>query len=242
MPQRNDLAAELVAALSDKRVHDALGQIFEDRMQWMINKIDELQRENKQQNEEIDKLKTDLKTAYSKIDDLEAYNRRDNLIIAGLPVVSYAEAASSTTGESAAGQPTENMKTTEASVLALCQQLQVPITPSDISIAHRLQKRNDDEPPAVIVRFTSRKARDSVYAARFQLKNRKDNTIFINEDLTKTTAKLFAQARKLVKNKVIFSTWTKIGTVYIKREDTPTCRPTRILSVEDLFSPPQQNE
>jgi hypothetical protein len=93
----------------------------------------------------------------------EAYTRRDNLIITGLPVRSAAEAASIPDGDGRG----EHGATTQQAVLELCNQhLNVPITPADISITHRLKKQPTAKgPPAVIVRFTNRIARDTVYAA-----------------------------------------------------------------------------
>ena len=78
-------------------------------------------------------------------------------------------------------------------------QLHLQIQPNDISITHRLKKRNvsDAGPPVTMIRFTNRKAREAVYKARRQLRGT-PNCIFINEDLTKSTADLFRQARQLV--------------------------------------------
>jgi hypothetical protein len=107
------------------------------------------------------------------------------LIIAGLPMVDYAEAASSSTTGSWF-QPQSSSKATENSVLELAKNhLGVSLTSTDISIAHRLRKKSDGSPPAVIVLFTNRNARDSMYAARHQLKSVTDARIYINEDLTK---------------------------------------------------------
>jgi ribosome biogenesis protein Nip4 len=237
MSKNKDPVLDFVTALSDKRVKDKLSEILQENLQAAFDKIDELKKQTEKQGAEIAKLKSDLSVAYNKIDDLESYNRRDNLIITGLPSTSYAEASS---GESAtdntAHMESEHARATEESVLALCQQLQVQITTSDISIAHRLKKRgnpNNRGPPAVIVRFTNRKARDAVYAARFLLRNRRDK-IYINEDLTANVAKVFAEARQLVKQRIIYSAWTKAGAVFIKQDSSPSCRPTRILSADDL--------
>jgi len=67
---------------------------------------------------------------------LEAYNRRDNLIISGLSLANYAEAATVT--DSANHNAThENSETTEKFVLALCQQqLKVNITPADDTVLY----------------------------------------------------------------------------------------------------------
>ena len=169
-----------------------------------------------------------------RIDGLEAYNRRENLIVCGLPVNNAAEAASATADADSSGTA-ENAAETEKAVLALCQQkLKVNIGPSDISVTHRLKKTGTAPGPApVIVRFTNRKALDAVYAARFALKHHTGN-IFINEDLTSYRTHLFAEARKLVKHKQVASSWTANGDIFIRISTAPSCKPKRIQNLEDL--------
>jgi len=181
----------------------------------------------------ISKLESDLQKANSRVDELEAYTRRDNLVISGLPVESYAEASSSTE-QDGRGESSEG---TEKSLLKLFNdQLKVNVSPADISVAHRLRKRGGSSavnsgPPAVIVRFTNRKTRDRVYNARRELRNM-NTRIFINEDLNQSTNKLFFNARHLVKSRIIHSAWTYTGNVFIK--ETSTSRPRRITSTDDL--------
>lgn len=235
MSRRNDPVDDFIRALSDKRVKELLGSIFDDQLKAALLEIEDLKRQNAQQSEQINDLVSELHVAQAKIDDLEAYNRRDNLIITGLPLANLAEAV--TAAESSATMHVhEHAAVTERAVLALCQdKLEVPITPADISISHRLRKkRGSIDPPAVIVRFTNRKTRDAVYAARKKLKKYRENAIYINEDLTKNTAELFSQARKLVKQKRIASAWTSGGSVYYKLTDLPTCRAKRVVSSSDL--------
>jgi len=113
----------------------------------------------------------------------------------------------------------EHTSCTEKSVLELfSRHLNVPVVATEVSIAHRLkQNRATEGPPAVIVRFTIRKARDAVYAARRKLKNLHESRVFINEDLSKPKVNLFMHARKLTKEKVIHhSTWTSAGEVFYK--------------------------
>jgi hypothetical protein len=92
---------------------------------------------------------------------------------------------------------------------------------------------NVQGPPAVMVRFTNRKARDAVYAARQRLKTCQD-PVFINEDLTKSAAKLFSQARKLVKEKAVYKAWTNMGSVFIKVNDHPATKPKLVCKITDL--------
>ena len=74
----------------------------------------------------------------------------------------------------------------ENSILELVNvQLGVKVTPTDISIAHRLRTKKDIKgPPHILVRFTNMKVRDAVYKARCALKNHM-HQVFINKDLQK---------------------------------------------------------
>jgi uncharacterized coiled-coil protein SlyX len=231
MPPKQNTADDLIIALRDPRVLEAIAGIFELKLQPMLDTITELKDENARKSVQIEKLQNHLRSVTSRVEELETYTRRDNLLIAGLPTDSFAEASATTNSEE--GRPSQSV---EQSVLNLFNhKLGVPIQPCDISIAHRLRKQdaNDVRPPMTIVRFTNRKAREAVYGARRQLKNGKDK-IFINEDLPKTTADLFRQARLLVRAHVIHSAWTSSCCVYIKSSSDVNCRPQKVSSLGDL--------
>lgn len=76
------------------------------------------------------------------------------MVIAGLPVNNYAEAAAVSTSND--GNP-ESSAVTESAVLQLVNtKLNVPLMPHDISFVHRLKsKPHERAPPNVIVRFSS---------------------------------------------------------------------------------------
>jgi len=230
-PKAEVSVESLIAALSNQKVIEALSKSFQPVIQAAIdNALQKFNTELKKRDELISKLQQDILVAENKIDSLEGYNRRDNLLISGLPVTSFAEAASVA---STRNNELESSAQTEVAVLELFnQQLGVPIVKQDISIAHRL-KPNRQGPPVVIVRFTSRRARESVFAARRQLRNNR-TPIYINEDLSKKTAELFKQTRQMVKAKRIHSTWTHGGTVYVKVSGEPSCKPKRLDDIREL--------
>jgi hypothetical protein len=224
---------ELVSALKDEKVLEAIGALIERKLQPFVAAISELKTNNEELNLKATKLESDLNMANRKIDSLEAYNRADNLIVVGMPVVDYAEATSATSSDLTSSS--ETSATTERAIIELCRdKLNVGITTSDISIAHRLKKSNSSSGPApIIVKFSTRKARDAVFAARRRLKG-SSTPIFINEDLTKVTADLFRRARLLFKNKRIYGTWTQKGSVYVKTSNDPGCRAIRIADIDQL--------
>lgn len=229
MAPKQQTVEDLIVALRDPRVLEALAGIFETKLQSVII---ELKKDSDQKATLISKLQTDLQSANSRIEALEAYTRRDNLIIAGLPIETFADVAAT---QETSSQGAEHSQSVEQSVLRLFnEQLGVRVLPSDISIAHRLKKRaNIAGPPSTVVRFTNRKAREDVYAARRNLRHASAR-IFINEDLNRTTADLFRQARLLVRSKRIHQAWTSSCTVYIKETGEPNCRPKKVLSLADL--------
>ena len=151
---------------------DAIGNIFS-------NKLKELSVEN-------NRLKEELSAANQRIDALETYSKKSNLIITGIPFASYAESASTQQNQGGVAANLESAEVTENAFLKIVNdQLGVNITSSDISLAHRLPKSTKPgSPSAIIVRFTNLKARDRVYRARKALKGYKDSRIYINEDLS----------------------------------------------------------
>ena len=115
----------------------------------------------------------------------------------------------------------------ENTVLKLLNdELKANIKSSDISVMHYLPrknpakgKNNTKKQKDVIVRFTNRKAKNSVMAKKSMLKRRKEDgqpPIFISEHLTKATSELFYQARELRRMKKINNTWTYNCKVFIR--------------------------
>ena len=141
------------------------------------------------------------------------------MVISGLPAVSNTDAVqTSDDGGSAANNV---MLKQEVIQLFNSLLLEKPILKSDISVAHHLKQQIPNKPAPIIVRFTNIKAKDAVYRARRRPKSlpgRDVNThIYINDDLTKTTADLFRRACELRQQRKIFSAWTFKGVLCIKR-------------------------
>lgn len=246
MGPKHNQVEDLIIALRDERVLEALTQAV---VKPLLESIAELRKDTEKNTAVINRLRNDLKTATNRIktleerenqrlESLEQYARRDNLLIAGLPVESYAETASITT----MGEETPSSRT-EKSVLKLFnEKLHLNITPDDISIAHRLKTPSSAAagPPLTIVKFTNRKAREAVYGARRLLKPPSgphistSPHIYINEDLCKSVANVYKHARQAVKTKQIISTWTSSCSVYVKVSADQTSRPRKISTIADL--------
>ena len=181
-PRINNPVDDLINALQDESVHKAITALFDNRFE-ILSRMYDLLKENTHLRQCLDKANTN-------IDELEAYHRQPNLVISGLAITSYVDAASQQSGEH--GEPSSSSISAENAVLELVNtQLEVKVSSSDITIAHRLKQRQpSNRPPSIIVCFTSMKVRDQVYRTRRSLKN-SHPSVYINEDFTKMTASIY---------------------------------------------------
>src|SRR6218665_2033561 len=91
--------------------------------------------------------------------------------------------------------------------------LDIDLSADDITDIHRIYIKNGKQPTPVVVEFFSKMARDRILQSRKQLRSApaiRDHPIYINENLTKRNAHVFALARRLVKDKVIHSEWLHV--------------------------------
>jgi hypothetical protein len=134
-----------------------------------------------------------------KYDRLEQYGRRNSIRIRGI-------------------QEPDNTNTeiTDAEVIKLATQLQVPITQSDINRSHRVGIKRDQQSRDILVKFVSHNVKVQFMMSRMKLKG---SGIYINEALTRTRAQLFSQTRALKRQKKIQDTWTKTGAIFVKLLD-----------------------
>ena len=228
---------ELIDALQDDRVVEQLAAVFlvklnsilDDKLDKLSvqinqNRIKSLQLEAelnavKKRNETLNNECNVLK---NRVADLDEYTRRDNVIINGLKL-NYAAASS-----------TDSSIACETAVLQLCADLGVPMGAGDISVAHGLgAARGSAGTSSMLVRFTSRKARDRLFEKRKELKTVAPR-VYLNEHLTSDNMELFKTARRLVKEKKLASAWTNKGCVFVKISDLPTARPQKIKSMSEL--------
>ena len=182
-----------------------------DSFEDLRKEIQSLTIENMDIRKKLDETEGKLKTAENEIEELQQYTRRNNLEIHGIP---------ETTNEN-----------TDDIVKKVAEAVDVEVLNSDIDISHRLPTRNEQQQPAIIVRFTRRSIRNQLYAARKKLQKKttsdiglhtprqENHRIYINEQLTRRNKQLFHNAnmkRKTLKWKYI---WTQNGRIYVRKEN-----------------------
>ncbi|XP_067660323.1 uncharacterized protein [Haliotis asinina] len=158
-----------------------------------------------------EKLEKTTEELYMKYDELEQHSRRNSIRIIGV-------------------HESEDEDIQKAT-LDVFKKINKDISISDIDRCHRVGKRVQGRSRQIIVKFVSYQDKDGVYTQRRKLRAMMEN-VFVNEDLTHYSSKLFKMARDLRKSRWIENTWTKDGHIYILEQPDGAVR--QIQCKEDL--------
>ena len=174
----------------------------------------------------IEKQLNEINELYGQQDNLEQYTRKNSLEIHGIPEEIYTS--------------------TEDVIIKLGEQLQVPISPEDMDISHKLYSGKNN-PKSIIMKFVSHKKKSQLYKKRTELKEisladifpgfsmaviAKSRGIFINENLTPYRKYIMKKANELKKDRMIQSVWTLDSKIFVKT--SPEGSPIRIYCEDDL--------
>lgn len=152
----------------------------------------------------------------NKVEDLEQYTRRNDVIVTGLKIQprSYAHAVSSDRDR----ETDQDATTMEQQVAVFLRSKGIEMDCNKIEACHPLPRRRNVgntavKHPAIIIRFVNRKDKAALLKQGRKLRG---TNVFINEHLTKQNADLARKARNLRKEGKIQSTWTNNCKVFIK--------------------------
>ena len=165
-------------------------QIEQDRLK---REVKELKEERQILVEEVETTKSNLNFVIEKNNELEQYNRGNNIRVFGIRDVKREEKA---------------VETEKAVRELIHNKLGYKLVDSDIEVAHRLGSYQSNKDRAVIVRFNSRKVTEEVTSRRRALKG---SGIVIAEDLTKINAARYQKVREL---SGVVRAWTRRGEIY----------------------------
>ena len=207
----DQLVTKLIAILNDSPVLNKMKTVlFPEKLSNEIRHLREtilsFQKKLDENSQHIIMLETKVSGLECKLDEIEQYGRRSNLIFSG-----FAELPQG-----------EDLKGKLLDIANNVMGVTPPSQPGDIERAHRLGRKTDTiRPRAVIALFVSGKTRDRVYRSRATLKTHNHSTdqhhnIFINEDLTTMRSNLAYATRTLKKSKRITDCWTFNGKIVIK--------------------------
>ena len=188
----------------------------QSQMQELINRLVE---DNKRKDEQIEVLS-------NRVDELEQYTRRDDVLLSGLPTKqkSFAQALKGHSSQTGEHTPIEEVESLECQVLSFLKVKGIELHSDEISAIHPLKPKNPKQIPPIVIRLISRKTKERLMKNSFKLKNSEKEKeerkpmVFINEHLTTKNANIARMARELKKTNKIAGTWTRNGSVFIKKE------------------------
>lgn len=208
-----------VSALEQPEVQEALGRSLGALIELTVaEKVDEkckvlqerVQQSIRAKDKEIKELREEICSLKKDQDELNAYSRREDLIIKNLEVKeSYSDRARGTPSS----EHSENVK--RAFVDFTKEKLGVDVPMTSISTAHSLPKKSTG-PPTYIVRFTNRDHRNMVFEKKWRLKGQ---GIYIEEHVTKDCSELLYKARVLKRSKKILDCSTRNCRAVVKTLD-----------------------
>ncbi|XP_041485605.1 uncharacterized protein LOC121431888 [Lytechinus variegatus] len=195
-----------------------LNEKFEE-MKLKAEKIEKENRELKEQNICLQKRFSELTF---QLNDLDQYHRRVNLEVAGVP--------------ERQGEVPERI------VLNIAKHISPELAASDFDVVHRLgsKRQADNKARPIIVRFTTRRARNIMYDGRRKLKTlstkdlgyNSDGKIYLNENLIASTKELMKDVNKARRDAGYKFLWTQNGRIYVRKDEK--CQPIIIHSREDF--------
>lgn len=201
----DDAAIKSIALALKDSIHDELMSMLKSTVESVVKGVlDELHTQIsslKTQNEALRSENNDLMYRVDilefRSDAAEQYSRRDNVRISGLVE--------------------KEGEHTDDEVISIAKSVGLTLSTNDISISHRVgKKKPNSKPRDIIVKFVSRRSRDSFYKKRSALKSSGHSGIYVNEDLTKYRAELLFNARQMVNSKKIAGAWSSDGIVLVK--------------------------
>lgn len=201
---------------------------FSSKFDELNKTVHDLKSENRELKKDNGVLKDRVGGLETRLNELDQYHRRVNLEIAGVPEVQG-----------------ENVKEIVAKVIQHVAPNHANVSPTDIDVCHRMGKKSEaagNPPPrAIIVRFTTRRARDAVYEGKKKLKSmtsrdlgcREERKVYINENLLPSTKVLLSRANAIRKREGYRYLWTWNTKILVRK--TETSPPLVIASEEDLL-------
>ena len=184
----------------------------------------EMAAEIEKRDDQIRKLRGEVRAAKEGLNELEQYSRRNCLLISGIPE-----------GE---------RESTDQLVMDVAKAAGVTVTRADIDRSHRIGPRRSGKTRQIIVKMTSYNKREELYQSRKDLRSGRVqkhpvltaavlSRSFISENLTQQNQKTLFVARQLKRKGIIARAWTDNCRMKVRvREGDPT----RVIhSLTDLY-------
>ena len=224
--------AMMISNLNNTFVNDQLLNQLPDNNESLINAklielentIEILKSENKKNQFEINEIKIQLdesweatETLERELNQLNQYNRRENIEISGIPDSFDHEL--------------------EKTVISILRRIGVEnLEYFEIAACHRLKKRKEEKYASVIVRFINRKRAIQCFKNRKYIKETITEFpgLYIFENLCPRYRSIFEACTDLKNNGEINKIWTFNGCINIKTSNNTYERPKKLFHINDL--------
>ena len=171
-----------------------------------------------------DNAKKDKKIQFleQRIDALEQYTRRDDVVITGFhtaPVSLSRIVTESINEERNEHAPSNIQDSVEDQIVSFLNESGIPLNKSEISACHTIGRREKGKSQPIILRLVNRKTKTMMLKNGYKLKNiTKPEKVYINEHLSKKNSDIARLARELRKKEKITATWTRNCSVFVKAQ------------------------
>ena len=220
--------SELKALQSEiSKMNDHISQLL-----GIFNDIKELKLEMKKKDEKIEQLSR-------RVDELEQYSKKQNIIITGFKThhKSYARTVHTDEENDNENAPETEIDTLKSRVINFLTENVTPIMPNEVEACHTLPSKDPNKKP-IVVRFVSRSSKDNIMRNLKKLReaNKKPanaNKVYVNDHLTRKNSDIAAHARKLWKQKIISGTFVRNCTVHVKLAGAYT-EENKVYQIKDM--------
>lgn len=177
-------------------IENTIKQYLDEKVEPVKTNLEDLKVKVNKQEEMLNSFEKErAKTAIQQ--DLITTGRHNNLVITGLE------------------------EKTEENLNQVINDLAVKLDVRFISTytADRIGRKQENKNRSILIRFASHWDKRKLYFLRTKLSSKGMIAVFINEDLAKDQSEIFFYARRAKQEKLIKTTWSLNGTVFIKKLD-----------------------
>ena len=219
----------LYKMINDEKAKDVVGLAFKAYLDQLKNEISALASEirgmkdnEKKRDLELEDCRAEVNKLAFQLDSVDQHRRRKTLKIYGVPE-----------------KPGESTRTI---TVDLAEKLGIDMSRDDIKRSHRTGQKGTAKPRPISVKFNEIEDKRRVYKSRtkFRKPPLEDKSydgiplkdIYFNEDLAPERNQLLYKCRLLCGSKLLFSSWSFEGMLYVKT--TKEGQPIQIKKLADL--------
>ena len=228
------LEPDAISIAKELTLEDKIDHLYKRVEQLVVyaHEITSLKAENAEKDRKI-------KTLEQRIDSLEQYTRRDDIVITGFrtaPVPLSRVVAESVNEQRNEDAPQNVQESVEDQIVTFLNDNGIPLNKADISACHTIGRREMNKSQPIILRFVNRKTKTMMLRNGYKLKNAPTpEKVYINEHLSKKNADIARMARELRKKEKIMATWTRNCSVFIRvQQPDGNPRVKRINEIDEL--------